>query len=298
MEGMEKADMEMMMEEMAAMEMGGDEMAAEGGEEMMEGEAMAAMEMAGDGEAKAPAGESKLYDVSAFDAVSGHVELPKLIVQLMIQYPVFGDAVKAQVMHHDLGGDAPFNSFGPATTLAGAYVAAKQEGAVESWGSSWLTKEDLEDLQEVAKDGDNKALIFPGVVKAYTSQDLAKGTEEVKDRTQVLFKFNGKAFQPAGPNMNVFFRYFAKVDKLTEPAGDVKHYVCELSDFTKYAFATVKEYYAGIEGAVAAAKGAVDAVMGDGKEMMAAPMEENKAMEDPMAMEMEMAGEMMDPPME
>lgn len=288
---MDKGDMEKMMEEMAAMEMGGEEM-AEGGE-MAEGEAMAAM---GEGEAMAPAGDAKLFDASAFEAVSGHVELPKLIVQLMIQYPAFGDAVKAQVMHHDLGGDAPFNSFGPAAALAGAYVAAKQEGAHESWGSSWLTKEDLEDLQEVAKDGDNKALVFPGVVKAYTSQDLAKGTEEVKDRTQVLFKFNGKAFQPAGPNMNVFFRAFAKVDKLTEPAGDVKHYVCELSDFTKYAFATVKEYYAGIEGAVAAAKGAVDAAKGDGKEMEAAPMEENKAMEDPPAMDM--GGEMMDPPAE
>jgi len=295
MEGMDKGEMEAMMEEMAAMEMGGEEMAAEGGEEMMEGEAMAAMEM-GDGEAKAPAGESKLFDVAAFEAVSGHVELPKLVVQLMVQYPVFGDAVKAQVMHHDLGGDAPFNSFGPAAALAGAYVAAKQEGAVESWGSSWLTKDDLDDLTEVSKDGDNKALIFPGVVKAYTSQDLAKGTEEVKDRTQVLFKFNGKAFQPAGPNMNVFFRTFAKVDKLTEPAGDVKHYVCELSDFTKYAFATVKEYYAGVEGAVAAAKGAVDAVMGDNKEMEAPQMEEEKAMEDPPAMDM--AAEMMDPPAE
>merc|ERR1712153_117673 len=57
------------------------------------------MEM-GDGEAKAPAGESKLFDVAAFEAVSGHVELPKLVVQLMVQYPGFGDAGKAQVMHH------------------------------------------------------------------------------------------------------------------------------------------------------------------------------------------------------
>lgn len=174
--------------------------AAEGGAEgmMAMGEEMAA--------GAAPAGGSKLFDTSAFGAIAGSVDLPQLLVQLMVEFPVFFDAVKHQVMYHDLGGDPPLNSFGPAAALAGAYVAAKQEGTHESWGSSWLCSDDLDELKDVAKDAENKALVFPGVVKAYTSEALAKGTEEVKGRTQVLFKFNGKAFQPAGPNMNVFFR--------------------------------------------------------------------------------------------
>lgn len=140
-----------MMDEMAAMEEMGAGEGAEGGdmdEAAMEGAvadgmAAAAGDMAG---GAAPAGGSKLFDVAAFGAIAGSVDLPQLLVQLLVQYPVFHDAVKHQVMHHDLGGDAPFNSFGPVATLAGAYVAAKQEGAVESWGSSWLCKEDLEEL--------------------------------------------------------------------------------------------------------------------------------------------------------
>lgn len=140
-----------MMDEMAAMEMemGAGEGAEGGGEEAaaMEGAAADGMAAAADDMAgAAPAGGSKLFDVAAFGAIAGSVDLPQLLVQLLVQYPVFHDAVKHQVMHHDLGGDAPFNSFGPVATLAGAYVAAKQEGAVESWGSSWLCKEDLEEL--------------------------------------------------------------------------------------------------------------------------------------------------------
>lgn len=76
---------------------------------------------------------------------------------------------------------------------------------------------------------------------------------------------------------------------MTEPAGDVKHWVCELSDFTKYAFATVKEYHAAIESAVKTGKEVVDAAKGE-----EAPKEENKEgemmMDEP---KMEMEGEMM-----
>lgn len=101
--------------------------------------------------------------------------------------------------------------------------------------------------------------------------------------------------------MNVFFRHFAKVDKLTEPAGDVKHYVCELSDFTKYAFATLKDYAAGIAAAVDAGKAAVDAVMGGAAEapptMDAPAMDMDPPAMDDMAMNMEEAPAM-DPPME
>lgn len=303
MEGMMDANPEMaeMMEAMENMdgmaagdgaEGGAEEMAAAEGAAAADGMAAGEGDMAG---GAAPTG-SKLFDTSAFGAISGAVDLPQLLVQLMIEFPAFSDAVKHQVMHHDLGGDAPFNSFGPVAALAGAYVAAKQEGTHESWGSSWLCKEDLEELKEVAKDGDNKALVFPGVVKAYTSEALAKGDagEGVKDKTHVLFKFNGKAFQPAGPNMNVFFRHFAKVEKLTEPAGDVKHYVCELSDFTKYAFATLKEYADGIAAAVEAGKKAVDAAKGTDP----APAMDPPAM-DPPAMDMDgMMAEApaMDPP--
>lgn len=80
---------------------------------------------------------------------------------------------------------------------------------------------------------------------------------------------------------------------MTEPTGDVKHYVCELSDFTKHAFATLKEYAAGIAAAVDAGKAAVDAAKGGDTPAMEPP-----AMDPPMeAMGEEMApAEMMDPP--
>merc|ERR1712224_216684 len=97
-------------------------------------------------------------------------------------------------------------------------------------------------------------------------------------------KFHGKVFKPAGDNVHVFFRQFAKVDKLTEPTGDVKHYVCELSNFTKHAFETLKLYYTAIEEAAGAAKKAVETAKGgDDKK------DEGMENKDPM---------MMDPPME
>lgn len=126
----------------------------------------------------------------------------------MVQYPAFGDAVKAQIMHHDLGGDAPFNSFGPVAALSGAYVKAKLGDEADSWGCAWLTGDDLDDLKDAHKDNGSKALIFPGVVKAYAKDSLALGEAgEGKGKdAQVLFKFNGKVFKPAGDNLHVFFR--------------------------------------------------------------------------------------------
>lgn len=83
---------------------------------------------------------------------------------------------------------------------------------------------------------------------------------------------------------------------MTEPAGDVKHYVCELSDFTKYAFATLKDYAAGIAAAVEAGKAAVDAVKGgEAPPTMDAPPAMDPPAMDDMAMNME-DPPAMDPP--
>ena len=125
----------------------------------------------------------------------------------MVQYPVFADAVKSQVMHHDLGGEPPKNSFSPVAALAGAFVAAKQEGEHESWGSAWLTSDDLDELKDVQKAPDASALVFPGLVKAYSKDSTALGQAgEGKGKTQVLFKFKGKVYKPAGDNVHVMYR--------------------------------------------------------------------------------------------
>ena len=102
---------------MEGMEMEGEAAAMEGGE-MMEGEMAAAME----GEA-APAKKMSLIAADAFGEATGPAELPKLLLSLMFYNPVFGDAVKSQVMHFELGGDSN-KDMAEVATIAAAFVNA------------------------------------------------------------------------------------------------------------------------------------------------------------------------------
>lgn len=75
------------------------------------------MEEAEGGGEEAPAEDAKKDDMMAamasvsiglgdFGEIGSVEELPKLLVALAFSFPVVGDAVKAQVMHWELGGDS------------------------------------------------------------------------------------------------------------------------------------------------------------------------------------------------
>lgn len=249
-----------MMEEGAMMDGGDGEMAA------MEGDAAMAA---------APAKKMSLIAEDAFGEVAGPAELPKLLLSLMFCYPVFGDAVKAHTMHHELGGDDK-NDLTLVATIVGAFVKLAEKADTPSFGVGCLNADDLEELKAVAADKDNQALCFPGVVGGWASEEDAVGQAESGDgKTQVLFKFQGEVMKPAGDKLHVFARQFAKVDSLEEKPAEGKNYiVCTLSNWDEHAKKTVAEYLAAVEEAkkaLEAVKDKVeDAAMMDGEK----PMEE------------------------
>ena len=86
---MDGEQMEMMTEGM--MEMMAEEM-AEGG-----------MEMMGEEGAAATAPKRETPETSAFGEPKGPAEIPKVLLAMMVCFPAFGDAVKAQVLDHGFG---------------------------------------------------------------------------------------------------------------------------------------------------------------------------------------------------
>lgn len=225
----------------------------EGGEMAMEGD----MAM----EAAAPKKMSLIAE-DAFGEVAGPAELPKLLLSLMFCYPVFGDAVKAHTMHHELGGDKK-NDLTLVATIVGAYVKLGEKSESPSFGVGCLNADDLEELKAVVADKENQALCFPGIVGGWASEDDAVGQAESGDgKTQVLFKFQGEVMKPAGDKLHVFGRQFAKVESLEEPAGEKKYYVCTLSNWSEHVYKTVAEYAAAAEAAKKALEEVKDAVEG------------------------------------
>jgi hypothetical protein len=256
------AEMMEMMAEAEAMMEGGEE-----GGDMAAAEGMEAM-----------AAKMSLIAPDAFGDITGPAEIPKLLLSLMFVHPFFGDAVKAQTAHWELGGDS-LTSLQSTAAMTAALVNAGEKAEADSFGCSWVTEDDIEELKEVAASEGKSALVFPGVTGGWASEDDAKGqATKVEGRTQVLFKFKGKVMKPAGDKLHVFARQFAKLDAFKAPEGDVAFWTAELSDFTEHVFANVAEYKAAAEKAVAAAAAAkevVDAAKGDGEMMMMeeAPME-------------------------
>jgi hypothetical protein len=266
-----EGEMEMMgMEEMM--------MAGEGmeGGEMMEAAAEGEMMM----EAAAPSKRMSIIAADAFGEAKGPADLPKLLCSLMFYHPVFGDAVKAQTMHWELGGDK-YKDFAAVATIVGAYVNAGEKADKPSFGMAYLCEEDLEELKEVSAAKTDQALVFPGIVGAWADEETAGGQcDKVEGKTKVLFKFNGKAMSPAGDKLVVFCRQFAKLESLEEKPAEGKDFiVCELSDFADHVYATTAEYTEAVkkaaEAAAAAASEVKDATM----------MEEKPADMDMMMME-------------
>lgn len=143
------------------MEMMAMEEAMEGGEEMMEGMMM--------GDAK-PAKTTPGED--AFGEIAGPGEIPKLLLAMMVCYPAFGDAVKAQVLDHEFGGSGS-EDFAAVAACTGNFVEAQEKEEAESWGCAWLTEDELAELKEVSEAKTVKALVFPGICVAWTDKDGA-----------------------------------------------------------------------------------------------------------------------------
>jgi hypothetical protein len=241
--------------EAAGMMEGADMMAMgaemEGGDEAMGDAAMGDAAMAA-----APAKKMSLIEADSFGEATGPAELPKLLLSLMFYHPVFGDAVKAATMHHELGGDDK-TDLAIVATIVGAFVNLGEKADSASFGVGCLNSDDVEELKAVVADKDNQALVFPGIVGAWAAEEDAIGQAESGDgKTKVLFKFQGNVMKPAGDKLHVFCRQFAKVESLDEPAEGKDYMVCTLSNFTDHAYKTVKEYADAVKAAAEAAAAA------------------------------------------
>ena len=128
---------------------------------------------------------------------------------MMVCYPVFADAVKAQVMEAELqsagmvpGVPMPSMSLSlpvpgleggadlsSVATITGAYLKAGAADEADSFGCAWLSAEDLEELTEAEAAKDTTVLVFPGATIAIPAQDPGRGCcdrtlcqRRVKDR--------------------------------------------------------------------------------------------------------------------
>jgi hypothetical protein len=242
--------------------------AMEGGMDMMEGDMMM---MA----AAAPKREAPDFD-SMCDA-EGPTEIPKILLAMYVAYPVFGDAVKAQVLDHEFGGSGS-DDLGVVATILCGFVDAQEKAEAESWGCAWCTADELEELKNLDKE--KSALVFPGTVVAWDSKDTAVGNagEKPEGKNKVMFQFtNTKHF--AKDKAHIVHRAFAKVKEVKEEDGGT---LVVLEDFADEAFKTVAAWSEKVK-VLAAAAGAAGEAVAD-------------AAKDAMMMEPEMM--MMDPPME
>jgi len=257
-EGMEG----MMMEGDGAMNDGGDD-------EMM------MMMMEGDA-AAAPKKETP--EPEAFGELKGPTEIPKILVCMLVCFPAFADAVKAQVIDWEFGGSGK-TDLAPLVAIAGSYIDSHEKAEAESWGCAWVTDADIEDLKAADTEKDKKALVFPGVVTAWPTKEAAIGDAgDVKDKKKVLFKFANKVHKAAGDKVHVIYRPMGKVTSCKEDGGVT---TVEMEDFAAATFATIKEHTDKVAALAKAAKDGVEAVM-EAAGMGDKPME----------------GDMMDPPMD
>jgi len=244
--------------------------------EMAMGEAMeGGMEMMGEDmmmAATAPKREAPDFD--AMCDAEGPTEIPKILLAMYVAYPVFGDAVKAQVLDHEFGGSGSDDLAAVATILNG-YVDAQELAEGESWGCAWCTGDELEELKTLDKE--KSALVFPGTVVAWDSKDTAVGNagEKPEGKNKVVFQFtNTKHF--AKDKAHIAHRVFCKVKEVKE--GDETLVV--LDDFSDEAFKTVAAWTEKVKALAAAGEAVVDAakdamMMGEEPMMMMeeAPME-------------------------
>ena len=167
-------------------------------------------------------------------------------------------------------------------TIAAAYVNAGEAAEADSFGCAVLNDDDLEELKAVVGAKEDQALVFPGVVGAWASEEDALGQcNDATGKTKVLFKFKGKVMKPAGDKLHVFCRQFATVESLEDPAEGKDFMVCTLGNYTEKVFATVAEYTTAAAEAVKALEALKDKVedkMMEGEMMAEGEMGEMAAM--------------------
>lgn len=233
----------------------------------MKAEGDGAMNDGGDDENKegdaaaAEAPKSSTPEPSAFElaADGDKLEIPKLLVCMLVCFPAFADAVKAQVCDIEFGGSGK-TDLAPAVAIAASYIdgAKDKENAVDSFGCTWVTDDDLADLKAADTDKEKKALVFPGVVLAYPDEAGAVGSAgEAKDKKKVIFKFANKAFKVAGDKVHVMYRPMGKVKSLKEADGVT---TVEMEDFAAATFESIKAYTEKVAALAEAAKKGVEAV--------------------------------------
>lgn len=231
-------------------------------------------------------GGMSFFDESAFGESSGPELLPKLLVELCAVHPYVGDLVRSQVVAWELGGKSG-EEWKEASTIMSAAVEAGEKAEVDVYMAAWLGPEDIEDFNDVNTNKETRALIFPGVVLGFASEEDAlskqKGKEEKKQKLErYLFHVKTNALKACGDKIHAVHRLFAKITSAEKPEG--KDYtLVELTLFADHATKTMEEFKAKCAAAVEAGKAIKDKV--DDK----MENKEDKPMED---------GMMMDPPME
>lgn len=247
----------------------------EEGDAPAEGDA-AAME-GGEGDMDAAAGgDAAATGLKAWGEFAAVTDLPKLLTALTFTCNVFGDAVTAQILHKELGGNEYGKQLGVVATLVAGYCLAELagEGATEgeSFAPALLTADCVAEVKESFDCKDKEeAIIFPGAIASYPDLTQAEGEFYKKEGyTKVMYKMTTKTFKPAGPNFLCTYRPFFTVEKWEEPAEGKDYAVVTLTPFKKHLFADIAAWTAAVEGGAAVAGAAVEAA----KDAAAKPEEE------------------------
>ena len=103
-------------------------------------------------------------------------------------------------------GGSPTETFGAVAAVTAAYVDGGETAEAESFGCGMITEDDWLELSEALENKKAKALVFPGVVGAWASEDDALGqcseaTAKEKGLKRALFKFKGISIATIPPTI-------------------------------------------------------------------------------------------------
>lgn len=221
------------------------------------GDAAAGGDMEG-GEAMA------FFDEAAFGDSTGQELIPKLLVELCAVHPYVNDLVRSQVVAWELGGKKG-EEWKEFSTIISAAVEAGEKAEVDVYMPAWLGPEDIEDFKDVDTNKETKALVFPGVVLGYATEEDAvkrqKGKEEKKQKLErYLFHVKTNALKCCGDKIHAVHRLFAKITSVTAPAEGKDYTLVELTLFADHATKTMAEFKDKCAAAAEAAKAIKDKV--------------------------------------
>jgi len=160
---------------------GGDDMMMEGMDMGMGGDMMAMME------ASVTDPRTKSTDEDKFAAWA---DVPACFLRNCIHNPFFGDIVKAHVVNHEFfQGKAKHDTWGGVAGLMTSGIVTSERKDADTWFSGYVGDLDLESLMGMANNG---AILFPGWVEGWTSEqdavDYVKTLEATKESKETLRK--------------------------------------------------------------------------------------------------------------